>query len=131
MVDVNLTGAKRITVRELTKFSTFNSNMCGFYEVITITKIYYDEHSRLWYAGCDWCRTGLHEASNTQYWCRKCDKYYYKVHLMYLFKMEIADHTDSHDVTIFNQVGEKLLGCKANFLSELFKKVKHIYTKHY
>ncbi|KAF3321802.1 replication protein A1 [Carex littledalei] len=123
MVAVNLTGATRITVQELKEFSTFNSNMCGFYEVvITISKIYYDEHNRLWYTGCGWCRTGLLEAPNTQYWCRKCDKYYSEVHLRYVFKMEIVDHTGSHDVTIFDEVGEKLLGCKANSLSELFKK---------
>ncbi|KAF3335377.1 Replication protein A DNA-binding subunit B [Carex littledalei] len=124
MVAVNLTGATRITVQELKGFSTFNSNMCGFYEVvITISKIYYDEHNRLWYTGCGWCRTGLLGAPNTQYWCRKCDKYYFEVHLRYVFKMEIVDHTGSHDVTIFDEVGEKLLGCKANSLSELFKKV--------
>ena len=37
--------------------------------------------------------------------------------------MEIADHTGSHDVTISDEVGDKLLGCKADFLSEMSKKV--------
>ncbi|KAF3336559.1 Replication protein A DNA-binding subunit B [Carex littledalei] len=123
MVAVDLTGATRITVQELKQFSDYNINKCGFYEVvITISKIYYDKHNSLWYTGCGWCRTGLLEAPNSQYWCRKCAKLYSEGCLRYVFKMEIVDHTGCHDVTIFDEVGEKLLGCKANFLFELFKK---------
>ena len=44
--------------------------------------------------------------------------------------MEIIDHTGCHDVTIFDEVGEKLLGCKANFLFELFKKVSFFFPTH-
>ncbi|KAF3337026.1 Replication protein A DNA-binding subunit B [Carex littledalei] len=126
MVAVDLTGATRITVQELKQFSDYNINKCGFYEVvITISKIYYDKHNSLWYTGCGWCRTGLLEAPNSQYWCRKCAKLYSEGCLRYVFKMEIVDHTGCHDVTIFDEVGEKLLGCKANFLSELFKKISN------
>ncbi|KAF3325323.1 Replication protein A DNA-binding subunit B [Carex littledalei] len=126
MVAVDLTGATRITVQELKQFSDYNINKCGFYEVvITISKIYYDKHNSLWYTGCGWCRTGLLEAPNSQYWCRKCAKLYSEGCLRYVFKMEIVDHTGCHDVTIFDEVGEKLLGCKANFLFELFKKISN------
>ena len=75
---------------------------------------------KLMYNACptETCRRKVVEA-NGQFRCEKCDKTFPKCDQRYIVQATMADMTDYHFATLFNEAGEEVFGVQAGELKRL------------
>lgn len=71
-----------------------------------------------WYAGCPDCQRKI-QPTNSAFFCEKCKKTFPNAKHRYIITFQACDHTGSSWVSSFNEVGETILGSKADDLVKM------------